>query len=53
MLYSILYPLPTLNNLRIHFFVKTIADWNQLNESQVQAETITDFSRLICGSNTQ
>ena len=35
------------------FFVKTIADWNQLNESQVQAETITDFSRLTCGSNTQ
>ena len=32
---------------------KTIADWNQLNESQVQAETITDFSRLTCGSNTQ
>ena len=35
------------------FFVKTIADWNQLNESQVQAETITDFSRLTYGSNTQ
>ena len=35
------------------FFVKTIVDWNQLSESQVQAETITDFSRLICGSNTQ
>ena len=32
------------------FFVKTIVDWNQLNESQVKAETITDFSRLICGS---
>ena len=32
---------------------RTIVDWNQLNESQVQAETITDFSRLICGSNTQ
>ena len=30
------------------FFVKTIViDWIQLNESQVQAETITDFSRLI------
>ena len=35
------------------FFVETIVDWNQLNESQVQTETITDFSRLICGSNTQ
>ena len=32
---------------------KTIADCNQLNESQVQAETITGFSRLICGPNTQ
>ena len=36
-----------------NFLVKTIADWIQLYESQVQAETITDFSRLICGPNTQ
>ena len=39
------------------FFVKkkdkTIIDWNPLNESQVQAETITDFSCLIYDSNTQ
>ena len=35
------------------YFVKTIVDWNKLNESQVQAETINDFSLLSCGSNTQ
>ena len=34
------------------FFVKTIVDWNQLNESQVQAETITDFSSLISAAQT-
>jgi len=34
--------------------LKTIIDkLNKCNESQVQAETTTDFSRLTCGSHTQ
>ena len=30
------------------YFVKTITDWNQLNESQVHAETVEEFSHLSC-----
>ena len=47
------YLQPTLNNLRILFFVKTMVDWNQFNDSQVQTETINNFIRPIYGSNTQ
>jgi len=44
------YPQPTLTN---SFVVKTIIDWNKLNESHFQVETMTDFSHLTCGSRTQ
>ena len=33
-------------NVEMILFVKTTIEWNKLTESQVQAETITDFSCL-------
>ena len=41
------------DQFRNSFYVKTVVDWNKLNKTQVQAETITDFSGLTCGSHTQ
>ena len=39
--------IPTLNNLETHFFVKTVIQWNHLEESVVTAETVEGFRSAL------
>ena len=36
------------DQLKNSYFAKTMTEWNQVNELQVQAETVEEFCRLSC-----